>query len=317
MVMVTNRKTHGMNTLCTPYEDRAEWLAMRRKGIGSTDASVITGHNDYKTPYQLWLEKTQGVETPDNEIMRLGREFEDVVAKMYAEDNGVTVDGVNLFFRHPAHEYVCASIDRIVHGDARGDGLLECKTTVSQVHRTWNGDLPIVYFIQAQYQMLVTGFTWCDVSVLVLDTRKTYTYNVTADPVVQAHILGKVTDWWNRHIIDGVEPMPDVTDIAKMPTSEETATADDTTQAAITVYRDVSAKIKALQAQKDEAADVIKGAFGTASELVAGGATVATWKAATRTTIDDKALAKQFPDAYTATAKTTTTRTLKIKGEDA
>jgi len=304
-----------MNTICTPYNTRAEWLAMRRKGIGSTDASVITGHNTHKTPYQLWLEKTQGVETPDNEIMRLGREFEDVVAKMYAEDNRVTVDGVNLFFRHPAHEYVVGSIDRIVHGDARGDGLLECKTTVSQVHRTWVDKLPIVYFIQAQYQMMVTGFEWCDVAVLVLDTRKTYTYNVSADPVVQAHILGKVTAWWTRHIVDGHEPMPTVEDVAKMPTSEETATADETTQAAISAYIDARAKENEWKERKEEAGMVIKERLGRASVLMNGEDVVATWRAQNKRGTDYALLQKKYPEAYNEAVTTTVSRTLKIKGE--
>ena len=305
-----------MTTLCTPYNNRAEWLAMRRKGIGSTDASVITGHNRYSTPYQLWLEKTQGVERPDDEIMRLGREFEDVVAKMYAEDNGVTVDGVNLFFRHPRHEYVCASIDRIVHGDSRGDGLLECKTTVSQVHRTWNGSLPIVYFIQAQYQMMVTGFQWCDVAVLVLDTRKTHTYTVTADVTVQGHILEAVTKWWGRHIVDGHEPTPTVEDVATMPTSEETAEADKTTQAAIALYLDARAREKEWKTRKEEAGAVIKAAFGTASTLTISTETVATWKAQNKVTIDAKALKKTHPEIFAEFSEATTSRTLRVIGDD-
>lgn len=38
-----------------PYE---EWLEYRKKGIGGSDASVVCGVNKYKSPIELWMEKT-------------------------------------------------------------------------------------------------------------------------------------------------------------------------------------------------------------------------------------------------------------------
>ena len=38
-----------------PYED---WLEYRRLGIGGSDASVVCGINRYKSPVELWLDKT-------------------------------------------------------------------------------------------------------------------------------------------------------------------------------------------------------------------------------------------------------------------
>ena len=37
------------------YED---WLENRRQGIGGSDASVVCGINRYKSPLELWMEKT-------------------------------------------------------------------------------------------------------------------------------------------------------------------------------------------------------------------------------------------------------------------
>ncbi len=37
---------------------RDEWLIERRKGIGGSDASIILGLNKWKTPFELWLDKT-------------------------------------------------------------------------------------------------------------------------------------------------------------------------------------------------------------------------------------------------------------------
>ena len=44
---------------------RCDWLDARRKGIGGSDASVIAGVNKWKSPLDLWLEKT--VQVDDNE----------------------------------------------------------------------------------------------------------------------------------------------------------------------------------------------------------------------------------------------------------
>ena len=38
-----------------PY---ADWLELRKLGIGGSDASVVCGINRYKSPVELWLDKT-------------------------------------------------------------------------------------------------------------------------------------------------------------------------------------------------------------------------------------------------------------------
>ena len=42
-----------------------KWLEMRNKGIGGSEAAVIVGMNRWKSPFQLWLEKTGEVEPED------------------------------------------------------------------------------------------------------------------------------------------------------------------------------------------------------------------------------------------------------------
>ncbi|TGY23723.1 endonuclease, partial [Enterococcus hirae] len=35
-----------------------EWFEDRKRGIGGSDVATVLGLNKYKSPYQLWLEKT-------------------------------------------------------------------------------------------------------------------------------------------------------------------------------------------------------------------------------------------------------------------
>ena len=41
-----------------PFKDHEEWLSIRKKYIGGSDAGAIVGLDEYKTPYSLWAEKT-------------------------------------------------------------------------------------------------------------------------------------------------------------------------------------------------------------------------------------------------------------------
>lgn len=55
-----NRKEDAMakaviDTSNLSYE---QWLEYRKTGIGGSDASVVCGINKYRSPVELWLEKT-------------------------------------------------------------------------------------------------------------------------------------------------------------------------------------------------------------------------------------------------------------------
>ena len=41
-----------------PYED---WLELRRNGIGGSDAAAVCGVSRYKSPVELWMEKTDRI----------------------------------------------------------------------------------------------------------------------------------------------------------------------------------------------------------------------------------------------------------------
>ena len=54
------------NTIPTAKMTREEWLQLRRKGIGGSDASVIMGKNPYRSILQLWEEKTGKLPVTDD-----------------------------------------------------------------------------------------------------------------------------------------------------------------------------------------------------------------------------------------------------------
>lgn len=52
------RRAPALRLVKTQSLDRAHWLAVRERGIGSSDAAAAVGLCPYKSPLQLWMEKT-------------------------------------------------------------------------------------------------------------------------------------------------------------------------------------------------------------------------------------------------------------------
>lgn len=138
-------------------KDRAAWLKVRNTGIGGSDASVVVGMNKWKSPFQLWMEKT-GQKEPDdlsdNEAVYWGTVLESAVANRFSEVTGKKVCKRGLM-QSEEYPWMLASIDRDVIGENAG---LECKTGDIRTKAYWEDeDIPDAYYIQCQHYMAVTG----------------------------------------------------------------------------------------------------------------------------------------------------------------
>ena len=119
--------------------DEKKWLAARREGIGGSDASIIVGLNRWKSPFQLWLEKTGKAEAEDlsgNEYVYWGKVLEEAVANRFCELTGKKVQRRGLL-QMDDHPYIRASVDRMVVGENAG---LECKTCNGFAAKEWEDD---------------------------------------------------------------------------------------------------------------------------------------------------------------------------------
>lgn len=72
-----------------PYED---WLAYRKKGIGGSDASIVCGVNRYRSPVELWMNKTgQLHEEEAGEAAYWGTQLESLVRAEFTKRTGIEV----------------------------------------------------------------------------------------------------------------------------------------------------------------------------------------------------------------------------------
>ena len=64
------------------YKDHDEWLSIRSRYIGGSDAGAVIGMNPYKSAYTLWAEKTGKIPGFEgNIITKVGAYLEDLVAQ--------------------------------------------------------------------------------------------------------------------------------------------------------------------------------------------------------------------------------------------
>ena len=141
------------------------WLEWRKKGLGASDAPIIMGVSPWKTPLQLYLEKTGQVESePAGWAAERGNRLEPVARKAYEK---MRADDVGAF-KFPAEtfemgEYLRASLDGFNKELNRG---LEIKCPGKETYeRALKGEIPIYYYWQIQHQFHVTGADLIDYCV--------------------------------------------------------------------------------------------------------------------------------------------------------
>ena len=207
-----------------------EQLVERRSKIGSSDAAAILGVDPYRTPRDVWMEKTEGIEVKqlDNEAIRIGNEAEPMLLRMLAQDQNLEQHALQTGITFIAEDGVNASNpDAIINELAPSDDpndysfteIVEAKSTgldgwgESEVA----GDVPLKVLIQTHHQMYVTGAVICWVPVLLgRFGLKFKVYRVNRDDDLAATIGKKCVDWWASHVDADVAPEGDLSlEIAK------------------------------------------------------------------------------------------------------
>lgn len=285
---------------------REDWLKERQTGIGGSDAAAVLGLSKWKTPLQVYQEKRGELgPTPDNESMLWGRALEPVIRQQYAERTGRVVRVPDGIIRHPSHEFMLANLDGVTD-DSR---VVEVKTARSG--QDWgepgSDEVPQAYLLQVQHYMAVTGFAVADVAVLIggSDFRL---YEVPADSELQQMLIEGEAEFWQR-VTDGNPPEP--VSYADMRARYGRASRDGNVDAspevlaAVDRLRTLQSEIKRLETVEETEKAIVMKALGECDTLVAGGFTVATWKAAKAAQrFDSKAFQAAHPDLYPQFLKT-------------
>lgn len=186
-------------------EDHEKWLKARDLGIGGSDASVIMGLNPYKSPYQLWLEKTGQAEAPDLSHVQAvywGSKNEANVADWFQETTGKKARKLGTL-RSRAYPFMLANVDRAVIGENAG---LEIKTAGVSQSKKWRGDeIPDAYYCQCLHYLAVTGADRWYIAVLIGGNDAIYKVVERNEDDIKA-IIEAEADFW--HLVETKTPPP-------------------------------------------------------------------------------------------------------------
>lgn len=202
-----------MSEPTTPYDHRQD-MGYRDAGIGGSEVASVLGISKWKSPVQLYMEKTgRAPKQPDNNTFKRGRALEPVVLEEYTTQTGRPLIKVEPMI----DGCFIASFDAMT---ADGKRVVDAKTTTYGFN-----EIPIYYETQLQWYM---GFkpelefgdlpTWdllkdeidCDLSC------------VRNDELI-AGMRAIVKEFWKRYVEGDTPPPPQTEDDCKLIWSKQTS----------------------------------------------------------------------------------------------
>ncbi len=207
------RNRPALRLVETKSLSRDDWLEVRKKGIGGSDAAAAVGLSPYMSPLELWLVKTgrdANLPRPDphdtTEPIYWGTLLEPIVAASYTKQTDNKVRRVNAVLQHPTIPFMLANVDREVVGN-HDVQLLECKTAGEFGARLWRDGVPEYVQLQVQHQLAVTGRQAADVAVLICG-QKLEVHRVVRDDALIGRLIELEAAFW-RFVETDTPPQAD------------------------------------------------------------------------------------------------------------
>ena len=192
-----------------------EWLALRKTGIGGSDAGALLGMDRYMSPSHLYLDKIG--ELPDfprsealEKAAKWGHIHEPALAAEFARIHGFRVRRIGLL-RHQDRPWQLANLDRQVVGCPDGPCLFEAKSRSAYKADEWGPSgsedgVPDTEALQTHHYIAVTGYGHAHVGVLINGNDDRY-YRIDADPQLAADLTAMEESFWQRIIDRDPPPM--------------------------------------------------------------------------------------------------------------
>ena len=287
----------------------------RLGGIGGSDSGIICQVNGYKTPFELWMEKTRRLvpkDIADNPRVKAGNMLEEAVLKWCEDETGKEVIQGNEQVYHKDYEWMFANVDGIVKGES---AIVEAKTASnpSEWGESGSNKIPPSYLCQVAHYCIVTNSDRAYVAVLIngFDFRW-YTYE--RDAALEKMILEKEKLFYYNYLKPDIAPPPITTKDVLLHlngrVNQETACANADIDASIDYLLQLKRKIKEMEATEEEIKDKLCAFMGENQALVGlDGKPAATWRLSKAGKRFDKkaseALKEKYPLVYNELVSTT------------
>ncbi len=265
--------------------------ADRLTGIGGSDLAAILGLSKWRSPYQVWLEKTGRSQSDESTLpMRWGTYAEEFVAREYAERTGRGVQRYNTMLRHPEAPLI-GHIDRLVipagakrashRTEIRTDLGLECKTVSAFAagrDSEWGPEgtdqTPGQYLVQCAAYLALTGCQHWDLAALI-GNHDFRIYHFHRDPELESYLLEESSRWWRDHVIADVPPDP----VSEAEARERWLHATDDVGQQLRQLAVIRRTMRDLEASEKAVKDAIFPALADAEVVLFNGQEMATYRA--------------------------------------
>ena len=300
------KKQSALRLVDTRDLPREEWLEVRRQGIGSSDAAAAVGLCPYKSPLELWAEKTGRATASEvvpgmDDARYWGTLLEPYVAVAYMQRTGLKVRKLNAVLQHPTFTFMLANIDREIVGSPDVQ-ILECKTAGEFGSRLWKDGVPEYVQLQVQHQLAVTGKPAADVAVLLCG-QSLEVHRIERDEEVISRLVVLEAQFW-EHVVNDTPPPADGS--ASSAKALRHLYRGNDTSLDFSEDVDLSATFSELATLKDELEikdkrleglkQSLQQAMGDASRAVFAGGEVTYRRAKDGTCLDSKQLTQDHPE---------------------
>lgn len=328
-----------------------EQLIERKKGIGGSDAAAICGVSKYKTPLEVYLNKTSDKDPEEaySPIFERGHLLEPVIRRAFEMRTEMTVDFDLPPFVHREHKFMRVNVDGIIMGIGEPEGdnfwtrpiaVFEAKTSYIWTKGFHLGNIPDDYFVQVQHAMACTNLPVAYIAYLLKDKDyfdlacrmvKMLPLEVVAaliqddiefeevprDDEFIERMIGIQKEFWEDNVEKRTAPDPsNVQDMSLLFPKEIRDKKIVASEEIINCSKrrvGFSKSIKALQKEIDTMDKEMMEYMGDAAFLInEKGDICASWKVQSRKSLDSLSLKKSLPDVYSRFAREKESRVFKV-----
>ena len=299
-----------------PYED---WLEYRKLGIGGSDASVVCGISRYKSPVELWMEKTDQLPAQEaGEAAYWGTQLEALVRAEFTKRTGIEVSIVSQLLQSIEYPFMLANLDGVCEVPDVGTCIFEAKTASAYKADEWEDSIPDEYQLQVQHYMAVTGYKGAYIAVLIGGNTFRWKF-VERDEELISLLIELETAFWN-YVQDRTPPPLDGSEASanflseRFPNSVPKSQIElpNTAAELLAQYDEAIEQLEAVTEQKQRAENLLKEMLGD-NEIGTAGDRIITWKSISQERLDSKTLKAEHPALCKKYTNKTSYRRFTIK----
>jgi putative phage-type endonuclease len=279
----------------------------RSKYLGGSDIGAILGLSRFRSPLEVWMEKTgKEVKTLDSLPLRFGSFAESFVASEYSRSTGFDLIHDESIYVHPEYSFMSAHIDRFVleNDSPSPSRILECKTANPFSAGDWgevgSDQVPLTYLCQCIWYMAITNINRVDLAVL-FGNSDFRIYEISRDQELESTILQKASFFWNTYVLHDVPPpAQSEADCQTLFSKGDPAKSVEAKTETLELTKRLHLLNHEIDVREDEISAIkqnIMNQMGAAETLTYQGKVMATWKAPKPSfRLDSKTLEQEHPE---------------------